>query len=375
MKDKMNTKPIRIALWSLLGLAVLSIIVFVVRHSVQTNPKTAQLVHAGVPVRAVPAKVTVLSEIIGATGKIEPTSFNKLTSLVEAEVEEVRVDLGDLTSENQTLVRFNTMLLQASLNSAKDNLAMAETAVENSRLTLERMDALYEEEVVPKSEVEEAKLDYDQAKAQLGESQSRLTHAEVNLKKATVRSPFAGIVTGRFVNPGEVPKIGESIITIGRLDRVFMAVRVPEEKLAYVSLEQEAELNFNAFPNELFRGVIKKIDPKVDASTRTFTAFVDLDNPDLMLKTGMTGFARIKNEKSAVSVPSVAVISPFNDRAILFVVDENGTAHLRRIKTGIVANGMTEIVSGVEEGELVVTVGQLNLKENDRVRIGTETFN
>jgi HlyD family secretion protein len=87
------------------------------------------------------------------------------------------------------------------------------------------------------------------------------------------------------------------------------------------------------------------------------------------LKPGLSGFTRIRhNRKDSLAVPSVAVLNPSGEQAAVFVVDNTNHANLRKVSTGIIANAMTEITSGLKEGERVVTVGQLYLKENDKVQ-------
>ena len=73
-----------------------------------------------------------------------------------------------------------------------------------------------------------------------------------------------------------------------------------------------------------------------------------------------------------LAIPSVAIINPVKDKATVFVVDAQSIAHIREIKTGMVTEGFTEVVSGLNEGQSVVTVGQVNLRDGDTVRIGEE---
>jgi membrane fusion protein (multidrug efflux system) len=129
-----------------------------------------------------------------------------------------------------------------------------------------------------------------------------------------------------------------------------------------------AETSFPAFAGEVFGGKVVKVDPNIDPITRTFTAYVEIRNPDLRLKPGLSGFTRIHRiAQGSIAVPSVALINPTGDQASVFVVDRDGLAHLRKVRSGIVVNAMTEILDGLREGEQVVTVGQLYLRDNDKV--------
>ncbi|MBI5197045.1 MAG: efflux RND transporter periplasmic adaptor subunit [Nitrospirae bacterium] len=434
----MIRKMSRFLIGGVIGVGVMAALAAVVSHSVRTNPPVARAVDAGIPVRVVPAEVKVLTDVVGAGGEVEPLSYVKLTARLNERIEEVATDVGKIVKADQKLIRFDTMLLitavvsardnvaktrtamknsrlrleritdslQAAVNTARDNVIKAETALENGRLHLSRIKTLYEQGLVAKADVEEAQLQHetagaqhsdailqlikaeDHAKADVEEAQlqhetAKAQHSEAlhqqgeaqrSLDASTVKAPVSGMVTERFVNPGETPKMDAPLLTLGRLDSALLAARVAEEKIASVHMGQSAEIDFSAFPGQTLRGTVWKIDPNIDGKTKTFIAYIKLKNEDLRLKPGMTGFARIRNQRSTVAVPSVAVINPVKDQPMLFVVDKNNIARLKRVQIGVIAEGMTEVISGVKEKDLVVSVGQLKLRDNDRVRIATEKF-
>jgi len=156
---------------------------------------------------------------------------------------------------------------------------------------------------------------------------------------------------------------------LGAIDTVLMAAKITEEKIHSAQLGLPAEVTFPAFPSETFQGKVFKIDPNIDPVTRTFTAYIQINNRDRRLKPGLSGFAHIqRTAKDVTAVPSIAIMNPSGDQASVFVVDRSGRAALRKVTLGIVVNAMTEVTSGLNEGEKVVTVGQLYLKENDKVQ-------
>jgi cobalt-zinc-cadmium efflux system membrane fusion protein len=150
-----------------------------------------------------------------------------------------------------------------------------------------------------------------------------------------------------------------------------MQAAVSEDNIGYVYIGMPGSVGTDAFPGETFHGTVTKIDSVVQDNTRTFGAYVSLPNHDLRLKTGITGFARLYSDRIGLAVPSTAIINPVGDRASLFVLDDHGAAHLREVRCGLAANGFTEILAGLREGEQVVTVGQLYLRDNDKVQANT----
>ena len=114
---------------------------------------------------------------------------------------------------------------------------------------------------------------------------------------------------------------------------------------------------------------VVKIDPNIDPVTRAFTAYVEIKNDDFRLKPGLSGFARIRRSaENVMAVPSIAIMNPSGEQASVFVVDDSDHATMRKIRPGIVVDAMTEVRDGLKEGEKVVTVGQLYLNNNDKVR-------
>jgi RND family efflux transporter MFP subunit len=206
------------------------------------------------------------------------------------------------------------------------------------------------------------------AREAFAKSTLSLRQAEIDLEHVKMQSPIDGIVLERLVNPGEWTKPGQLVLKLGALNTVLMAPKLTEEKMHSVQLGLPAETSFPAFPGAVFRGKVFKIDPNIDPLTRTFTAYVEINNPDFLLKPGLSGFARIRRTaKDALVVPSIAVMDPSGEQPVVYVVNDSNQANLRKVRSGIVANGLTEIISGLKEGERVITVGQFYLKENDKV--------
>jgi RND family efflux transporter MFP subunit len=149
---------------------------------------------------------------------------------------------------------------------------------------------------------------------------------------------------------------------------VLMAAKITEEKMHSVQLGLPAEITFPAFPSQVFKGTIFKIDPNIDPITRTFTTYIKIENPDFRLKPGLSGFARIRRTaKDVLAVPSISILNPSGEQASVFVVDGTNHAKMRKVRPGIVVDAMTEITDGLKEGDKVVTVGQFYLKDNDKV--------
>jgi RND family efflux transporter MFP subunit len=210
-------------------------------------------------------------------------------------------------------------------------------------------------------------IEVENARTADAAAKEALVEAEFNLTNTRITSPASAIVLQRNVNPGEITAVGTPAFKLGIIEPVYMVAQVSQEKIGSVHIGMQADVSTDGFPGVIFTGHVVKIDGNVNDVTRTFGVYISIANSDLRLIPGITGYTRLKSEQMALAVPSTAVLNPVGDRAIVFLVDKDNRAHIREVRRGLMAGGMTELIDGVQEGEQVVTVGQQELRDNDRV--------
>jgi membrane fusion protein, multidrug efflux system len=350
-----------------------------VNHLIKTNPTIARKVNGPMPVQVAAAEARDLTEIVGANGQVQPITLVNITAESPAHVDasprvaKVAVDLGDLVSPGQKLLQFAPDLLNAALIAAQTAVEQAAGELADSRLQVQRIKAIYDQGLLAKVELEKAQLAMAEAKTKFQTAKERLLQAKKDLQNATMTSPVLGIVMERLINPGETPRANQPLLTIGRIDHVLVETKIAEERAGDIHPQQSATVTFNAFPNDVLEGNVVKIKPVTDPETRTFMVYVKVANPERKLKPGMTGFVRIKKTRHVLAVPSIALISPTGVQdSSLFTVEHGSLASLRKVKIGLVAEGMTQVLDGLTAGDQVVVVGQLYLRDGDHVRIGDE---
>jgi membrane fusion protein, multidrug efflux system len=336
-------------------------------HMVRTFPEKARLVNAAMPVEMTAAAIVKMDEVIGATGEVQQISTVSLTSNINSRILEIAVDLGAIVQKGDLLIRWDKRLFEAVRKSAVQRVQNADVQMKHALQQLQRLKTLRDEGMGSALEVEEAEVAVSNARFEQAGAEEDLMRANLNLEHTTLVSPVGGVVLGRLANPGENTTVDQPLLTIGELDNVLMVAHVGEEKIGSVYLGQKAEVSFDAYAGERFEGQVVKIDPKTDTDTRSFKTFIKISNPDLRLKPGLTGFAKLFRRTSSLAIPSIALMNPAGDHSTVFVVGPEGRAQLRKVKVGMVSKGLTEIMEGLEMGETVVTVGQLYLREDDRV--------
>ena len=360
-------KLARLTLLVAVILSVTFVLLMDLKHMIRTDPQKARLLNAAMPVETAPARMTSQEEIIGATGEVQQSTTVSLTAQVSGRVLSVPVDLGSIVQKGDLLVLWDDRLFQASFRSSQERAEKASVQLKYALRQMERLSALHAKGMGSAKDVEEAEIQVSAARLGQAEALEEKTRAQIKLESIPLRSPVTGVVLDRLINPGENTVANQPLLTLGALDHVLMVAHVAEDKIGSIYLGQSAEVTFNAYPTEKFVGNIVKIDPKTDPETHTFSVYIKLSNPDLRLKPGLTGFARIRLPKLALAIPSIAIMNPVEDHPNVFVVNKENQVHLREIKIGWVSQGKTTVLDGLREGEIVITVGQFHLRENDVV--------
>jgi len=282
------------------------------------------------------------------------------------------VNIGDLVFVGKQIMKADSRVFEAILRADEERLEAAKTAVVKNTQGLAAERELQKKGLASELEIQQAEIALAQAKTAQGQAEADLVNAQLDLEFTVFKSPVNGIVLARFVNPSERIQVDQVLFQLGDLDKVYFLAQIPEEMIGYVKGSQDAEVIFPSFPGVSFAGTVEHIDPRTDPKTRTFTAYITIKNPDLKLKPGISGFGRIKVKKVALAVPSTAIMNPVGENASVFIVDSQSRAVLVPVRYALVAGGLTEIVAGVQEGQPVITVGSLYLKNHDKVRINPQ---
>jgi membrane fusion protein (multidrug efflux system) len=178
------------------------------------------------------------------------------------------------------------------------------------------------------------------------------------------------VVGIRSVSPGDFVKDGEAMINLEDIATLKVDFRLPELYLDRVRPGQAVELASDAFPGEIFAATVEAIDPLVDAQGRALRLRASLANPDMRLRPGV--FARVRlvlaERADAVVVPEAALVPAPGDTRFVYRV-AGGKAQRVEVKTGARRDAMVEIVDGLEAGAVVVTAGQLKLRDGAPVKL------
>jgi membrane fusion protein (multidrug efflux system) len=192
---------------------------------------------------------------------------------------------------------------------------------------------------------------------------------EAMLAKTTIKAPFTGTVALRLISPGAYVKAGDDIVRIESTGTLKLDFRVPEVFVSKLKQGQTVSMRTDAFPGETFTGRIYALDPAVDEKTRTILARAEVPNAEGKLRPGMFGRVNIllESRPTAITVPEQAIWPQGRDTFVYRAVD--GKAVLTKIRIGVRRPGQVEVIDGLSPNDIVVTDGQMKLKDGAPVMV------
>jgi len=267
---------------------------------------------------------------------------------------------------------------QATVRVAEAQLKEAELKELNLRREKERLANLFEKNVISRQRYDDIDTAHSMAltrmeliRAQILSARENLAMAEQKLRDTRIVSPFSGLIVKRFINQGEyVTTMPPSpLFLVMNIDEVEMEVGLPEVHLANIAIGNPVEIIVDTYPGITFKGKISTINPMVDPISRAFKVKVRIPNGDHRLKPGM--FARVKIypkiHRDALIVPFKSVVRRGGNTAV-FIADGD-IVSLRAVTEGITNEREIEIIDGLQEGEEIVIEGHHGMADRTKVRV------
>jgi membrane fusion protein, multidrug efflux system len=309
-----------------------------------------------VTVETAPVATARLQEDVVAIGTLRSNEAVVVRPEISGRITEIGFTEGSPVQKGQLLVALDSSVYAAEVQQAKANLALAET-------TFNRTTELERQKFVSAT----AK---DQSLNGLRVAQANVALAEARLAKTQIRAPFAGVIGIRQVSIGDYVKEGQDLVTLEDISSLKVDFRLPEVMLADLKRGQAVEVASDALPNRTFTATLDAIDPLVDQNGRAVVLRARLKNTEGRLRPGMFVRTRLILEEraNALTVPEEALMPSGAEQYVYQVVD--GKATRVKIKTGLRRGSQVEVTEGLQAGDLVVTAGQIKLREGAAVRTG-----
>jgi RND family efflux transporter MFP subunit len=306
-----------------------------------------------VAVKTVKAGLSDIRLVKTFTGSLEGEEQANIVSKISERIMAIKVHVGDNVKSGQLLI-----LLDKS--GASSQFYQAQAGFLNAEKELNRMKALYEGGAISQQLYDGTKTSYDVSKANF----------EAAKNTVELTSPINGVVTAINPNVGDLANPGMPLITVASINKMKVLFDAGEEDVAGFAIGQSSEIYSELKPQLIQKGTISQISRSATVESRSFEVRAVFQNTsDRWFKPGM--FCRVnvelKNKKGVLAIPNAAITVIQNNSSIYVI--SGGKASLRKVETGITDGKMTEILSGISNGEFVATLGINNLKDGSNVHI------
>lgn len=309
----------------------------------------------GLPVKAVAVEVGKMSDEVTAVGSLLAEESVIIRPEIDGRIVGLHFQEGQAVSRGAQLVTIDSAEVEAQVAGVK-----ADLRTEEQRLA--RTQELFEQKFISKDALDVQNGNTARLRAKLREAESRVA-------KTIIIAPFSGTVGLRLVSPGAYVKAGEDIVRLESIGNIKVDFRIPEVYMAKVHPNQEITLRLDAYPGEEIHGRVYAVEPVVDERTRTVLMRARVPNKSNKMKPGM--FVRVavtlSNRPNAIIVPEQAIWPQGRDTFVFRVID--GKAALTKIEIGNRHPGQVEIVSGLAPNDVVVTEGQIKLRDGTPVTV------
>jgi membrane fusion protein, multidrug efflux system len=306
-------------------------------------------------VEAVKTASAPMPQMITAVGSLRSDESITVRPEVAGRISVIGFQEGQRVAKGSTLVKLDPAINAAELQQARANLTLARSKFDRA-VDLSKSNFISGQ----------AK---DEAENNLKVAEAAVQLAEAKLAKTEIKAPFSGIIGLRVVSVGDYVKEGADVVNLESIDPLKVDFRVPETYLKQVQVGQSLQVTLDAVPGKTFEGRVFALNPLVDASGRAIVIRAIVRNPDTSLRPGM--FARVRlitrNDAEALVVPEQAIV-PLGDEQYVFRIADGKAARVK-VDVGQRRDGKVEVVRGLNAGDVVVTSGQLKIRDGSAVKV------
>lgn len=356
-------------------------------------------------------QTSLVDDYYEAVGTVQAKNRSVVAAKVMGNIVALQVREGDTVRAGQTLIEIDNrdagiqlQKSQAGMREVQESLEEVERSIRAAeaaraaaqaneslaKTTLQRYQILFERRSVSAQEFDEVRARYEvakaeseradrllqaaaarqnQTKARIDQAKADIANARVYVGYSRIVAPIDGVVVSRQADVGYMTTPGMPLLTIENSARYQLHASVEESRLGTIRLNDQVHIVLEALANKELNGAVEEIVPAADPATRSYIVKIGLSNTgDVQVRSGLYGKARfVTGQRKILSVPQAAVIKQ-GQLVGVFVVDQSGVARLRLVKTGSVIGDRVEVLSGLDEGEEIVSEGNASLRDGARVR-------
>lgn len=308
-----------------------------------------------VPIFTTPVRNEDVIDAILATGEVLADKTTEIKPRVSGVIDAIYVDVGDAVNAGAPLFRTRQADYRTRVTELEQGLVLAQAELQQARRELDRATRLRQKGVVSQGRMDAIVAQHEMARARLGISQANLDKARQDLADTTVRAPYDGIVTTRYIDEGTMMQVstgGAPIVEIVKLDVIEVVAQVPAAHLGNVHPGGRVSVDFDGLAEPL-ETTLDVVNDKIDARTRSVEIRLRIDNPDLAIKPGLFAKVTLYPDPRRATVVARGAVKGIAGDNYVFVPD-GGTARRRPVQINDLDAERVEILAGLEQGELAL---------------------
>jgi HlyD family secretion protein len=365
---------------------------------------------------------TTISQVISADAVVFPLQQAVLTPKITSTIKTFLVQRGSHVRKGQVLAILENADLSAAAEQSKGEFEQAEagyatttgaslpeqiqkaeldTAAAKSALDAQQQvynsrKELFDQGGIPRRDFDSAQVSLMQARSQYEQAQKQLDDlhrigqaqalksangqlaaakgkflgAQAQLSYSEIKSPIDGVVTERPQYPGELAAANQPLLTVMDLSKLIAKAHIAQTAAVALEVGDSAEMQLPGVEDKV-KGRVSLISPAVDPGSTTIEVWVETSKPGSALKPGMTVQVQIAaaTAKDALAVPASAVYKNADGTSFVLVAGADQKAHVKTVETGIRSSTEVQILSGIKEGEAVITSGGYALPDNTQIKV------
>ncbi|MFL5615957.1 MAG: efflux RND transporter periplasmic adaptor subunit [Gemmatimonadaceae bacterium] len=304
------------------------------------------------------------------SGTLAPEREATIRAEVQAPVVETLVEQGQRVAAGQLLLRLDDTAIRDQLLSAKSTVTTAQANLTVAQHEQERNETLLNAGAIAERAVEQSRAQVTAARAQLATAQAQLASAEKQSSNTRITAPFAGIVSARAVNAGDVVSMGGALITVVDPSTMRLEASVPAEALGAVRLGAPVDFSVTGYPNRHFTGRVTRINPIADPATRQVRIIASLPNSGGTLVGGLFAEGRVSSESHRAPVVAQSAVDERGLRPSVVRL-KSGRAEKTEVTLGLrdAATETVEVTQGLTPGDTVLLGAARGISPGTPVRV------
>jgi RND family efflux transporter MFP subunit len=329
-------------------------------------PGNANVLAADAPLATAAVEPADLDDSITLDGRIEAIHQSTVSAQTSGRITEINYDVDDYVPKDAVILRFRDTDQQARLSQTQAAEKEAAARMEQAQAEFDRIRSVYARKLVAKAALDKASADRDAAAARLKQSQARVAAAREELDNTVVRAPYAGILTKRHVEVGEMAAPGTPLVTGLSLEKLRAVTEIPQAYVNYVRAQDSAAVLVNG---RRLQGSKLVVFPYADERSHGFRARLEFPAGEAGLYPGM--FIKVQfviGQRYSLTIPSAALVHRGEVTGV-YVIDDDNDVVFRQVRVGAAVDDRYEVRAGLAAGERVATdpaAALLQLKQQAR---------